>query len=270
MPSFFSRKNPSSSKASAPNSPAEPASPATTRLSASAGTSDDAHALAHAHASASASDRDRDRAQQQSVRTPSPIKKSYTSYFAKERDRKEKKERPSPRSSKSFQRDKTSRRGSDTHPLNLPPDELRRLSALSAMSSPREREREKEKERDIVGNRDSREGGVSLPESASDPMEETTPAPETPPTVNSTPGAFPSGANGVNGDKHDDDNDQRPTPPPHRTPASPPPQPEARPEDAERFKAEGNKYYKAGKYAAAIDEYSKGSCFECVSENCIC
>lgn len=88
----------------------------------------------------------------------------------------------------------------------------------------------------------------------SDPME-TTPVPE-------TPGAFPTtngtnDTNGTNGDGHAEE-EQRPTPPPHKSQPSPPPQPEIRPEDAEKFKAEGNKYYKAGKYAAAIDEYGKG------------
>lgn len=152
--------------------------------------------------------------------------------------------------SKSFPRFARRRRSStsdsDSHPLNLPPDELRRLSQLSsAMSSPR----------------DSRDGGVSL---NSDPME-TTPAPETPSAARtSTP--VPA-TNGVNGHEANDesgetdtihDEQNRPTPPPHRTPTTPPPPPAPRPEDAEKFKAEGNKFYKAGKYVAAIDEYGKG------------
>lgn len=105
--------------------------------------------------------------------------------------------------------------------------------------------------------RDSRDGGVSV---NSDPME-TTPAPE-------TPGSFPAAAaNGVNGEQHEHEHDeQRPTPPPHRTPTSPPPQmqpeppaaPEIREEEAEAFKASGNKLYKAGQYGSAIDEYTKG------------
>lgn len=93
------------------------------------------------------------------------------------------------------------------------------------------------------------EGGVPL--NGSDPME-TTPVPE-------TPGAFPT-TNGVNGEKHEEQ-DQRPAPPPHKSTTTPPPPPEIRPEEAEKFKAEGNKYYKAGKYAAAIEEYGKGKAF---------
>lgn len=97
--------------------------------------------------------------------------------------------------------------------------------------------------------RDSREGGVPIP---SDPME-TTPAPE-------TPGSFPT-TNGTNGTADEESaNAGAPAPPPHKSQPSPPPPPEIRPEDAEKFKAEGNKYYKAGKYAAAIDEYGKGMC----------
>lgn len=169
---------------------------------------------------------------------PSPEKKTK-GYFVRERSGKDARPK-SPRSSKSF-----SRSNPYEHPLNLPPDELRRLSALStSMSSPR----------------DSREdGGVPL---HSDPME-TTPAPE-------TPGSFPQ-TNGVNGEHHDDEEQEnRPTPPPHRTPTSPQPQaeksekpakPEIREAEAEAYKAAGNKLYKAGQYGSAIDEYTKGRCF---------
>lgn len=170
---------------------------------------------------------------------PSPEKKSK-GYFVREREKDPKQK--SPRSSKSF-----SRSNPYEHPLNLPPDELRRLSALStSMSSPR----------------DSREdGGVPV---NPDPME-TTPAPE-------TPGSFPQ-TNGLNGDHQDsDDQENRPTPPPHRTKTSPSPQPERsdepkkpekeKPEireaEAEAYKAAGNKLYKAGQYGSAIDEYTKG------------
>lgn len=49
--------------------------------------------------------------------------------------------------------------------------------------------------------------------------------------------------------------DGAPAPPPHRTPASPPPPTE----DAEAFKAAGNKYFKAKDYDKAIQEYTKGA-----------
>ena len=66
---------------------------------------------------------------------------------------------------------------------------------------------------------------------------ETTPAPE----------ENVAGVNGVNGVQ-----EEGPVPPPHRTPT---PQPEV---DAEACKAAGNKFYKAGQYERAIEEYSKG------------
>lgn len=177
------------------------------------------------------------------LRTPSPEKpskdKKKSGYFTlRERDKGEK-DPKSPRTNKSFSWNSSRRHDDDNpHPLNLPPDELRRLSALStAMSSPR----------------DSREGGVPVPVPPADQME-TTPSPE-----EAAPGSYPT-TNGV----HDED-EERPTPPPHRTPTSPgpqpekrePPQPEIREAEAEAFKAAGNKHYKAGQYGSAIDEYTK-------------
>ncbi|KAK6006174.1 hypothetical protein QM012_006584 [Aureobasidium pullulans] len=47
--------------------------------------------------------------------------------------------------------------------------------------------------------------------------------------------------------------DTAPAPPPHKTPTTPPPSTE----DAEAFKAAGNKYFKAGDYTKAIAEYTK-------------
>ena len=67
----------------------------------------------------------------------SPEKKSRSS-FVRERGEKDKKSPRSPRGSSSFAfRKKDS---DDSHPLNLPPEELRRLSALrtATMGSPRE------------------------------------------------------------------------------------------------------------------------------------
>ena len=135
----------------------------------------------------------------------------------------EKPSRPnSPRSSKSFGGRTKSSQSFDEHPLNLPED-LRRLSALSAMSSP------------------PQNGEIF-----SDPME-TTPAPE-------TPGAFPM----TNGASGSEDGGDGPAPPLHGTPKSPTPQPEEPQVDAEACKAAGNKFYKAGQYQKAIDEYTKG------------
>ncbi|KAK4548587.1 hypothetical protein LTR36_009497 [Oleoguttula mirabilis] len=187
MPSLFSRKKPTTAQPSLPSATPPAASPSERPQSPT-----------------------------------SPDKKSQ-GHFVKERER-EKKPR-SPRSSKSYTRAR--RPSASEHPLNYHPDDPRRLSALSAMSSsPKE------------------DGGVPV---QSDPME-TTPAPE-------TPGAFPQ-TNGVNGEHHEEQ-DAKPVPPPHRTPASPPPPPEKPAVDAEACKAAGNKFYKAKQYDKAIAEYSK-------------
>lgn len=69
-----------------------------------------------------------------------------------------------------------------------------------------------------------------------------------------TPGAFPA-PNGdvkVNGDGHADGEDK------DASDAEPAPQPELPPVDPEACKAAGNKLYKAGQYAKAIEEYTKG------------
>ena len=118
----------------------------------------------------------------------------------------------------------------DSHPLNLPPDELRRLSAAMARREP---------------------STGSMDVDADDHEPVTSPTTEDPSTSSkSAPGAFPESAigiaNGVNG------NDEKsPTPPPHKVP------PKTK-IDAEACKAAGNKFFKAKDYARAISEYSKG------------
>lgn len=137
---------------------------------------------------------------------------------------------PSPEKRRSkglFDKAKNKSTAEEDHPLNW----YLQSGQSSAMSA------------STASPRDSINGGV--PVSASSDKMETTPAPE-------TEAAVPANENG-----HDDE--QRPTPPPHRTKSSPPPPPEPRPEEAEAFKAAGNKFYKAGQYGQAIDEYTKGS-----------
>lgn len=86
-------------------------------------------------------------------------------------------------------------------------------------------------------------------------------------TSSDSPGPYPTeddvemgDMNGVNG--YDDSNDDdTPSPPPHKVP-SPPPKPAF---DPEACKATGNKYFKAKDYTKAIAEYTKGeSCLLCV------
>ncbi|GAD94995.1 DnaJ domain protein [Paecilomyces variotii No. 5] len=104
-------------------------------------------------------------------------------------------------------------RDPDSHPLNLPPDELRRLTAMAA--------------------REDARSSMDVEESPSS----STTAPVTSPSGETT--------NGANSAQED----RSPTPPPHR---SSPPAP-----DAESFKLAGNKFYKAGDYDRAVQEYNK-------------
>lgn len=120
----------------------------------------------------------------------------------------------------------------NSHPLNLPPDQLRQLSAAMAEAN---------------ANGDPMD--VDEPQPPTSSMK--TSPPVTP--LQSAPGAFPDSTtnddtNGVNGH----DNEKSPTPPPHKEP--PPP-----PVDAEACKAAGNKFFKAKDFPRAILEYTKGT-----------
>jgi DnaJ family protein C protein 7 len=158
----------------------------------------------------------------------SPEKKSRTS-FVRDRDQREKEKTPkSPRASSSFAFRRRSSDSRNSHPLNLPPEELRRLSALRSanMASPKEE--------------------------ISEPMQESTPAPQ------QAPGAFPQ-PNG-NGDHTEESG---PAPPPHNIksasnspPSNSPPQSPV--VDAQQCKEAGNKFFKAQQYDKAIEEYTKG------------
>lgn len=159
-------------------------------------------------------------ASSEQLRAPSssPEKKSRAT-LSKDRDRENR-----PRStrgsgsSKNIFQSKPSRKVSDTHPLNLPPEELKRLSALSA------------------GDMSSATGDSSP---HGDPMVESTP----PPTA---PGSFPNGMEGVESTQ-DTQNAASPSPAESESP----------PVDAEACKEAGNKYYKAKQYDQAIEEYTK-------------
>lgn len=129
----------------------------------------------------------------------------------------------------------------NTHPLNLPPEERKRLSALSNMSDP----------------------------SAMDVDPPTSPSPSSPPPQQAQP--QPQSAFSVpitNGTKQTNGGSAAPPVPPHRSnPSSPVPSPD---EEAEAFKAAGNKYFKEKKYADAIKQYDKGKpgLISCLVEGC--
>jgi DnaJ family protein C protein 7 len=121
----------------------------------------------------------------------------------------------------------------DSHPLNLPP-ELRRLSALSAMST--------------TSSEQNHDGTMEQTRASS------------PTTQSSTP-TTPSNSY-INSPFQPDD---RPPVPPHRVPTSPPPQsPSSKPNmaqaNAEACKVAGNNFFKSQNYPKAIEEYSKGIC----------
>lgn len=124
----------------------------------------------------------------------------------------------------------------NSHPLNLPPDELRRLSAAIARE---------ESARGSMDAEASDHNGTT-----SSPMQSPLPTP-----LKEAPGAFPETANGTtNGESNgvNGDDKKSPTPPPHREPLKPK-------VDAEACKAAGNKFFKAKDYSRAIAEYTKGS-----------
>jgi len=154
----------------------------------------------------------------------SPDKKSHARVRDRDRDRR----------SGSYSSKRSSKYDRDSHPLNLPPDELRRLSstAMSAMAD-QPTPQPMDVDRDFTAS--------------------PTPAPSSPPPAPR--------------------DESRPAPPPHRYTTSPPPQsanyaatpedasPPAQPPtiDAEEYKAAGNKFFKIKDYPAAIREYSKGA-----------
>ncbi|KAK1765648.1 TPR-like protein [Phialemonium atrogriseum] len=137
----------------------------------------------------------------------------------------------------------------DTHPLNLPPEQRKRLSALSAMSARSSMDIDKE----------SSNGGSpssSSPQShqaAQSPQPGPQTAPQPAPT-NSFTVPVTNGVNGANGPASAEDGDV-PVPPPHKSQPSSPTQTAA--DDAETFKNEGNKFFKAKDYTRAIEFYTK-------------
>lgn len=178
-----------------------------------------------------------------SSRSRSPPKKSVSAASSKSSKAKEENIRPaqgSSRSSRSFQKSvpHSPRHPYDpnSHPLNLPPEELRRYSALSSMSDP---------DRMDIDSEGPIAAPTSPPPQASIPGSFETPTPKT------------NGANGpVNSPK--EKAQEGPVPPPHKSnPTSPTAAPASAADEAEAFKAAGNKFYKAKEYKKAIEEYTK-------------
>lgn len=186
----------------------------------------------------SSSDRDKDKdhdppAPSRSSRTKSTASSSTRSP-EKSQSKNPKPEAGSPRSSRKFHKPSSRRtEDHDTHPLNLPLDQLqKRLSAMSAKSD--------STEVDAEGQSSSMPGAF-----------------ETPKKNEATEAKQPNGTN----DTHQDSDTEMegPEPPPHKSnSASPVQDVPPTPEQAEEFKAAGNKFYKAKEYKKAIEEYTKG------------
>lgn len=121
----------------------------------------------------------------------------------------------------------------NTHPLNLHPDEIKRLSALAAMS-----DRNSFDKMDV-----DKENSAQSPSSP--------PPPQQPTKSFTVPINSPT-----NGTKPES-NGEGPAPPPHRSnPSSPVP---SDAEQAENYKSLGNKSFKERQYKKAIKEYSQGA-----------
>lgn len=160
---------------------------------------------------------------------------------------------PSSRPSRSFRQatDSASRKKKidpDTHPLNLPPEQRKRLSALSAMSDRTSMDVDKEP---VNGATPSSPSPQAPPPQK---QQQQQPKPAAPAHSNSFTVPVANGADAsTNGA---DAGEKVPQPPPHRSqPASPVQTPA---EEAEGYKNEGNKYFKLKDYGRAVDFYTKG------------
>jgi DnaJ homolog subfamily C member 7 len=134
------------------------------------------------------------------------------------------------------------RHDTETHPLNLPPDQLRaHLAHMARQEAESASRMSMDRDTPEANNYDSARTNGTAPTS-----QPATPSRE-------APGAFPqqddaeTAPNGTNG--HQDE--RSPTPPPHTVPPAPKVDPEA-------CKAAGNKFFKAKDYDRAIQEYTKG------------
>ncbi|KAF7879542.1 hypothetical protein EAF04_000737 [Stromatinia cepivora] len=197
-----------------------------------------------------------------SPRSKSPLKKSYSrsSKNKEEEHIKSEEKQHSGQTKSSRIRPKSSaypsRNSFDpntTHPLNLPPDQLRRLSTQVRMSEPMDI--------DVESSSSTRNPSPPPATSSQSNTQPSTPKPAEPaskPSSKSAPKPIPqpSAPNGQNATA----NGEGPPPPPPAHKSNPTsPQAVAPPtlEDAETFKDAGNRYYKAKQYKKAIEEYTK-------------
>lgn len=131
---------------------------------------------------------------------------------------------------------KKSKHDPNTHPLNLPPDQLRQF--VTAQMARQEAE----------AGRSSMSMDRDVPEASEQTFVNGSSPPATP--SREAPGAFPDHASDHSTDGTNGSDERSPTPPPHKvTPVK---------VDPEACKAAGNKFFKAKDYERAIAEYTKG------------
>ncbi|KAK4242419.1 hypothetical protein C8A03DRAFT_40234 [Achaetomium macrosporum] len=198
---------------------------------------------------------------------PSPTKSPTKSSTSRSPSKKASSQRPtsptsrdskpqSPRSSRPLGRHATiaglSRRKKvdpDTHPLNLPPEERRRLSELAAMSA---------RDRNSMDVDKEPVNGATPSSPPQQPPQQPHPQKQrhsNPPShTNSFTMPVPNGVD-ASASTNGAADEAVPPPPPHRSQRSSPVQTDA--EQAESFKNEGNKFFKAGDYTHAIEFYTK-------------
>ncbi|PNY20896.1 DnaJ subfamily C member 7 [Tolypocladium capitatum] len=175
---------------------------------------------------------------------PSPVKPSASSRSPKKssrpasyRDSREPKPSSSPRQSRlsrhateptSSSSSRRKKLDTDTHPLNLPPEERKRYSELSNLSN-------------------SAMSGRNSMDIDREPVNASPPPPPNPSAQTNFSVPIPNGTT---------NNEEGPVPPPHKSnPSSPVPTPE---DDADAYKAAGNRLFKDKNYTKAIEQYSKG------------
>lgn len=178
--------------------------------------------------------------------SPGPSKKSASPASPGRAQR----DQPKSRSSRSFGRHSTdARRGKadlNTHPLNLPPDEIKRLSALSAMS-----------DRNSFDKMDVDKENAAQPSSSSSSHPSSSARPPSSPPPPQPQKSFSVPINSPTNGAKPEANGEGPAPPPHRSnPSSPVP---SDAEQAENYKSLGNKSFKERQYKKAIKEYSQGT-----------
>ncbi|KAG9257239.1 DNAJ domain-containing protein [Emericellopsis atlantica] len=173
--------------------------------------------------------------------TRSPTKKTFSnrdsvSSTSSHTEPASKPSRPFKSSRSSEKSKRSSQFDPDTHPLNLPPEERRRLSSLaqSAMSG----NNSMDIDREPVNGSTSRSGS---PQNASAQKNFSVP--------------IPNGTSNVETNGNSNGTESAPAPPPHGSnPSSPILTAE---DDAEAYKAAGNRLFKEKNYAQAIQQYSK-------------